>query len=1008
MSRMNDGGFDDWAEDPINVKGKGNNEHLYYKAAGLLNVSFFESQNDRGKKRDKEDSEKEYDDSDLDLFYEDEFGAVRRKSKRSRKSILDSDKKSKKNNNRHVYKDFLYLTSDEVDYGSASEFFMNVVFRRSNVHSSDTVKVLENSIRAERWTKRRCINSDLTAVAKPNTRLCRAGQNPSVLLLCSRDCHLRQEVLDRIDRSGKLHTSFSRQRGMLNFPFVKSPFDPVPNLLDPNRHAGPAKDFIRVCDFSLDRTSTRVHSQHLLRLLTKTVLCSAGVCKDLILNNLRNVEKKFNFLKVFSLLYRMSLTSIDLGASKKSRGSALFMSDRTFETSIFPNIRVLDKLKYTDLNDKYAEIMHNNQFDLKVVRLTLSALITQIGIAFQHLDTANVFSSNAPNQYSDKEFGFVGSGSFDSKNRNEGAKEVLSLTNDFLRNCVETVTPLELTGFEKSNSGSKEILTLLTQSFLCHCNLRTDDNEKSNGMAIVGRSLADFGRFYINDPLLASFSSIHITTGISFITSSFTSNKSINILGESCTLSGHSFQTPFELLSRALEEQIHYTEFSMGRAMLRLELKSISKALTKAAQIFHSCCKHDRTHLDSQNWRLAALAGLMVISSGLPIGKQFKPQEITENVDDFEKVREDVIICFQDLLSVTNDLKNNEALYHLSVASFLEWREARNLLIYFNPQLCFELNKAHTFHMLKWSENDVSISAIKRMNERSLQENNSNAISFNAMASNAANLVESYPENHWYWADLVHILGKVGNDARKSPALKCNKRSCGECSILKTGYQLYHKPLSYENESDWWGRGRDWWESFFFGPMPPVHSQVHEDWSQNGLDSVFQDIVYIAGSMTTIQESNFDRDDGEIVSIASDSASQNACLDFDRSIKTKNNDFKINFLIENLRMEKLLESQVFEPTKLNSRLPSKMSTAPKNLKQNGFKLNLDGVLIANPIYQIVALKVVVACHLFGTLHSFVNHGIEWLVNSVNKNSQNEVGDAKNALGMFSIFLFILF
>merc|ERR1740139_2047537 len=84
---------------------------------------------------------------------------------------------------------------------------------------------------------------------------------------------------------------------------------------------------------------------------------------------------------------------------------------------------------------------------------------------------------------------------------------------------------------------------------------------------------------------------------------------------------------------------------------------------------------------------------------------------------------------------------------------------------------------------------------------------------------------------------------------------------------------------------------------------------------------------------------------------------------------------------------------------LNSYLPSKFSDTINENKRKSHTLHLGGVLIINSTHKIVAAKVVIACHLFGTLHSFVSYGIQWLAdNLILESSQNmEVGDAKKAI-----------
>merc|ERR1712232_10267 len=84
-----------------------------------------------------------------------------------------------------------------------------------------------------------------------------------------------------------------------------------------------------------------------------------------------------------------------------------------------------------------------------------------------------------------------------------------------------------------------------------------------------------------------------------------------------------------------------------------------------------------------------------------------------------------------------------------------------------------------------------------------------------------------------------------------------------------------------------------------------------------------------------------------------------------------------------------LDEDAFDSASQHSFFPSKLPMNSCNAKHDDKNLLLDNILIVNPTYCILASKIIVVCHLYGTLHNFVNRGVEWLTISLKREvSQN--------------------
>ena len=431
-----------------------------------------------------------------------------------------------------------------------------------------------------------------------------------------------------------------------------------------------------------------------------------------------------------------------------------------------------------------------------------------------------------------------------------------------------------------------------------------------------------------------------------------------------CGHIGH--QTPFDLMCRALEaieENGDIMRTQIGFVAESDDYITVEKMITimqEAAEIFQECYDSDPRNLDCLCWFIATLIGTMILGSGITIGNgttlACPPDFMIESnkIDarcrhrDYSEHRAAASYGVRLLISSQSEAPDEVSRRHFVIKNLLEWSEAMYLLS-FRPTVnkcCLEnMRLLHASHTIAWALKDPKMKTIHLI----LRLYNENLIARSKVLSFIAALVESDGTSSTSWALLAFSLGPLGTQST-------SKRS----GRLNQGYLNYKKIDRQRKRHDWWGLDASkWWDSHFF--TCPSAMKVSTRTCLNGNDFFFKIRKRLdASSNQNINPITFLKETKQ---------------------KVKRNLTDLSWMYSDKPSEEDEEDQIVTDSESedsnfdkHSQLPS--DNVPGNSVDTSMIEDLKKQL--GDKFTIIVCKIVVACHLYGLDHTFVENSVQML------------------------------
>ncbi len=244
------------------------------------------------------------------------------------------------------------------------------------------------------------------------------------------------------------------------------------------------------------------------------------------------------------------------------------------------------------------------------------------------------------------------------------------------------------------------------------------DSKELSYIQLAAKEIARRGMEHFTCENLQIFSPVHLITGVAVIAKSVTP-QAAEIISRPCGRGCPNDPTPFELFS----DMLVYLEKSNNLVPSPLDTAAIWKSrgkvidsalldvLENAATIFKKCVQKEPHNVDNWSWYLATRLGILCISSGLPLtecsndndvsksmskGRISSPRSRTANFYLKLKNSARAMLDFIDFAQCEGC-----AMFHLNIASMLEWRVAM-----YHFSLCqstdnffLELRQLHAFQV---------------------------------------------------------------------------------------------------------------------------------------------------------------------------------------------------------------------------------------------------------------------------------------------------------------------
>lgn len=339
-----------------------------------------------------------------------------------------------------------------------------------------------------------------------------------------------------------------------------------------------------------------------------------------------------------------------------------------------------------------------------------------------------------------------------------------------------------------------------------------DDSAISNGSKEIStmidyqelaRTLASKGKMKLRDNKLQIFHSIHLTTGISIIAQCFSSAVA-EILSRHTFSGRNSRDTPFDLIRLALEAAEMNGEIRRRGEDIEYGSKTVFeddliRELEHAAEVFHEITLTAPNKLDAYAWCAASRVALLIVSSGIEIGKGAHiagpPQYHMEDFDDercrhdeYSAIRASAVKSIKALIRLEKKANFSKGgRFYFYIKALLEWKQAIGLLVRrpkVNTLNLSILREQHALYTLLWAMEDST--------ETSLNEvfilGQMQRLSSNDAMTILSRIIEKNPNNLTAWL----VLGSSIASMEKKRSLQLRKK-------------LY-----------WWGADLDHWKNSIF------------------------------------------------------------------------------------------------------------------------------------------------------------------------------------------------
>jgi len=468
-------------------------------------------------------------------------------------------------------------------------------------------------------------------------------------------------------------------------------------------------------------------------------------------------------------------------------------------------------------------------------------------------------------------------------------------------------------------------------------------------------------------------------------------------------------QSPFDLLRLALTAMERKKAIKRNQRMTSylgdeedmIEVNFLIETLNKAAEIFYDCVERDPTNLDCMSWYVAVRTGAMIVGSGILIGSgpclAARPDYLLEDAtnpdlrcrhSDYSNLRAACSEAIRELISWQNRAPHPGQGYHYAIKSFLEWDEVIFLLSFrplINPGCFRKICLLHASHAMAWASHDRSTDSLKILSSC----HDEGLITKNQLLSFLSVLVESDATNAKCWVMLACALGPLGSKDIECKDL-CSDKNCAQCKRLGSGRFNHKKLKRLQNKDDWWGKDPSgWWENlYFFIPQADRFTKKDIDLIATTTERIQtycrgrQHISTLSGNKIKRVEHNFtdvswmwpaepsEEDEEDAQSSDSESGSESDIS----SITDNQNKNRVN--------------------KFLSLLPGGKVEDNSDAMVDALFDNMDNEC------SILASKVLVVCHLYGTNHTFLEGAIKYLW----KTGQSESGysDSIKALSFMVI------
>jgi hypothetical protein len=541
----------------------------------------------------------------------------------------------------------------------------------------------------------------------------------------------------------------------------------------------------------------------------------------------------------------------------------------------------------------------------------------------------------------------------------------------------------------------------------------SDDETKEPGQATmntVAQRMFDFCQPLIDHNGLQLFSRLHVTFGLLRI-SKILPESAVAILSR--PFDNHQFRTPFDIircLLEHLEENYLLVDNLSSSAGVEesseIHVGELEYAFHQASEIFARCVERGPTVVDYHAWYIGTLAGSLLLCSGNRIGSgarkcpssyvyrkerqslmllesgntSSKTHEVRRMLPKFQELRRQAAQAFQLLMHL--ERHQQAARTHLSVSSFLEWREVIALVVgptkgKRNPYRA--IRTLHDETVVKWTLQERSTASLDFLQccESSLDDR---------LDGYAASL-EGDPCDLNHWRAFVSELGPVGVIVSDERAAECTL--CDECERLHEDLNVPHASLQRRKEKGiWWGRNRhEWWDSHLLHFSGSDPSKTGEGWPIicKALKKKFGDLPPDESSHGLLDGD----DDGDDNDIAPSSSNQSL-----PSVEWLDDVIHAPTPVARAgnRPEKVPSAALRNQTH-DEQLPKTFlevcemaKSRPERNEQHYAKTSLPLLLTeegsssspAEAATEILCYKVLIACHLYGVLHPIVQIGVRTL------------------------------
>ena len=667
-------------------------------------------------------------------------------------------------------------------------------------------------------------------------------------------------------------------------------------------------------------------------------------------------------------------------------------------------------------------VVHSSTLDLNTVKLTLSVLLSKLG-------EERVVASNINNM---------------SKISTRHVRAINDEINDYLSICFQELDklPFHIVSSVKATAAQMHL------SYSCNIGYGSrsesftiiDEGNEVSTIALADGLQQSSSKF--REILkLRTFPAIQSTLGISIIAANI-GKTGATILAQDLSWCDNERRTPFDLMKKALEylenngklkrghEFDYYDEDATNVHMdidtndERLEAVDLAKlvdSLEQASDIFSSCLNSEPDNIIYHSWYLASLGAILVLSSGMIIGKkkkeslsQYQVHGSRMNESIFVKYRKFAVGAFKEIQSIIMKVsdKNNDGIgplsrYHMAIASFLEWSDATCLMIdgfVKNASALKDMRRTHAWHTVQWAFEEKTAVAMKRLEDL----HSYGEVSSQVLIAMQASVLESNMGNRQVWLDMVSYLGSIGRSIDKrgdSTGLRvedellgnfCDGPTCKQCRFLVNGAQFDHEEFEGRETKGWWGESRSWWKSYFFGPLPSHNRFIGSNQCMLH-DKLKDEIKYLYESlMMDFSKINLNFDGARnnngigLKNMNEENADNHWMYDNDEEddnddeddydIK-KEEDHAMDDVLKNFNKDSTDESDNEEPSHFTDGIFPQNINENINLRKKNEKRKLAPNLsntAKGKFFEMLAFKIVVASHLLGIEDSYISTSICWI------------------------------